>query len=319
MALLALVVLSAGVISMVVLGLVTMASSTSDRPVPAAGAPPEPPPAKQPHPVAAVREGSEERQLLQQQLQQAQKKIGRKACREASLDLQNLLRDKPTLARAHYLLGAAMICRRRYSQAVAAYRRAMELQPRYQGDARILEDAQRMLKVRKLQLQAVDLLGQNRGPATAKILEQTASRHRRKAVRDRAAQHLKRLGVGEQIDQVARLLLDLQQTRSCSARAEIIRRLVEMGDQRTVAVMRRLRDERRGFFRTSYKNACIRPQLVDAIKQLLLAKQRSHGTGLWPLSLGKDKRPRRRPRPRGVDAGRGSPNGGGGGGSIWPF
>jgi len=93
---------------------------------------------------------------IQKRLLRVRLFLSQGACREASLDLMNLLNEKPNLAIAHYLLGATLMCRKLYPEALKAYSKAIDLDSKYQNDARILEDAQLLLKSTKMSMAVVD-------------------------------------------------------------------------------------------------------------------------------------------------------------------
>jgi eukaryotic-like serine/threonine-protein kinase len=194
--------------------------------------------------------------------------LGKGYCREAEVELKNLLRDHPKVASAHYFLGAALICRRYYSDGLAAYAQAIALEDGYRADARILEDAEKLLKQPRINLGALEFLGTKVGqPALAKIVE-AASTHPRREVRWRAAQLVEKLGATSQINWVAALALDLDQTQSCKQREEILGKIVALKDRRAIAVLRQAKETRAGFWGSRLKHHCIRKQLADALAAL---------------------------------------------------
>jgi eukaryotic-like serine/threonine-protein kinase len=196
-------------------------------------------------------------------------------CREASLDLKNLVQEQPKLARGHYLLGAALTCRKLHKEAWSAYTRAVQLDPRFKQDARIIEDAQRLLKHQKAEvharLAALNFLGTKVGKAALPILIEAASSNDSRPVREHAAALVKWHGAGEKIDRLGALTLDLRQLPTCEERAKVVQKLRDLGDPRAIPALRRARDasKRVSFFRRRWKNRCCRKKIISAIKHLL--------------------------------------------------
>ena len=198
----------------------------------------------------------------------------RRACREASLQLKNLIRDAPKLAGAHYLLGASMFCRKRPADGLVAYAKAIELHSDYRADARILEDVGGLLKVRRRRrdrfraLQAVSFLEKLVGkPALPALVEATLSADR--AVRHAAVDAAIRVGGEKKIDWVATLDLDVKQL-SCRKLKErkVVQQLRTIDDPRVVEILRRARDARAGFFRHKYRYGCLRREIIAALEAL---------------------------------------------------
>jgi tRNA A-37 threonylcarbamoyl transferase component Bud32/tetratricopeptide (TPR) repeat protein len=208
---------------------------------------------------------------LRDRLRKARSLLLKGACREASADLQSLINSRPKLVRAHYYLGAAMICRRRYEDGLAAYNKTIELDPRYRSDPRILEDAQKLLRSRKLRARTLSFLAQQIGEPALKVLLGVTT-HRNLKLRQQAVAAVERLGGSESIDWPRVLELDLDQLPSCDDRRRVVERLRELGTKKAITILRRARDRRRrvlGLFKGSYKHACIRQEIVEAIKALL--------------------------------------------------
>jgi HEAT repeat protein len=175
------------------------------------------------------------------------------------------------------LLGAAMVCRERYEDALAYYGTAMELDDRYLADARIHEDVQRMLKNSKVRMATLDFLGTSVGKPALPVLIKTASSHEKRDVRRRAIELVAKLGAADKIDWVTHLGLDLLQNPDIEERKRIVARLHKMGDPRAIYYLRKARDQRvrYGFFRTKHKNWTIREEIIEAIKHLLEKKKDS--------------------------------------------
>jgi hypothetical protein len=201
-------------------------------------------------------------------------------CREASIDLKNLAKEQPALARVHYLLGAAMTCRRLYMEAWAAYGRAVQLDPSYKSDARILEDAQQLLRHKKAKVQArlaaANFLGTKVGKPALPVLLETASNNSDLNLRHHAVALVRWLKADDRIDWVTSLSLDLKQLPTCAERARIVKKLRELGDPRAIGALRKARDAsvRVHFFKRRWKNGCCRDEIVETIKYLLARRNR---------------------------------------------
>jgi tRNA A-37 threonylcarbamoyl transferase component Bud32 len=200
-------------------------------------------------------------------------------CREASLDLKNLAQEQPKLARVHYLLGAALTCRQLHKEAWTSYTRAVQLDPSFKKDARIIEDAQRLLKHRKAEVQArlaaLNFLGTKVGKTALPILIEAATSNDSRHVREHAAALVKWHGAEAKIDRLVALSLDLSQLPTCKERAEVVEKLRDLGDPRAIPALRKARDasKRVSFFRRKRKNRCCRTEIIAAIKHLLTKKR----------------------------------------------
>jgi len=195
--------------------------------------------------------------------------LAKKACREAAIDLRNLVREQPKLAGAHYLLGASEVCRRRYLEGLLAYEQAVKLDGRYREDARVREDVQRMLRRRKTRAQAFTFVEKVLGKAGGvPLLVELASKEKKRKLRHRARKLLKGWGASRKVDWVSSLSLDLQQLSSCKAREEVVRKLHILGDPKALPVLRRARGARGGFLNIRRKNRCIRKAIDNAIAAL---------------------------------------------------
>jgi hypothetical protein len=207
-------------------------------------------------------------QRLKDPLSRARLFLAQGACREASLELMNLSRQDPGKAQVHYLLGASLMCRKYYSEGMEAYARAIALDGNYRHDARILEDLEQLFKVSKIRDAALAFLRDKMGQAALPLLIKAASTHSQLKVRQDAAAAVQQLGAAAQIDWVSKLSLDLHQLSSCKDRAGVVAKLRAMKDRRAIPILRQARDERAGFWGRSYRNWCIRAQIVDALKEL---------------------------------------------------
>ena len=220
---------------------------------------------------------------LEKRLLQVRLFLAKGACREAAIDLKNLLQHQPRLVPAHYLLGAAELCRGHYQLAFRAYSLAIEHQPSYRSDARIVEDTEAALKPGvppAARLAALAFADEQLGTKGLKILLEAAASHPDGALRAAAIARVKRRGIGPNIDWVKSLSLDLDQASSCRARAALAERLRKLADRRALPALRRARQGA----------GCARRQIDRGIREL---------SALPPLPQSRPHRASRPPtRPR---------------------
>jgi serine/threonine protein kinase len=217
---------------------------------------------------------------IQKQLGQVRSLLEKGACGEAAAELTKLLKKSPDLAEAHYLLGAARMCRHEHHEGLQAYTRAIRLDTRYRRDVRVLEHCRDLLQVPDLRMTAVEFLGTVVGAPALPTLVDAASSHQVLPVRRRAAELVEKLGGEGRIDWVASLSLDLAQLPDAEDRCQAARRLIELGDVRALPALRRARDatvRSRGwrFWRRAWRNKACRQEIVEGIKQLAAKKKKA--------------------------------------------
>jgi serine/threonine-protein kinase len=205
---------------------------------------------------------------VKNRLNDARMFLAKQACREASLDLQNLLREHPQLAQAHYLLGAAEMCRKRYEEGLEAYAAALAIDDELRDDARVLEDVRQLLSVRGMRMEALKFMASKIGEPALPDLVEVASEGRKRALRHYAVELVTWLGAEDQIDWISSLSLDLAQLEKCEQRAEVVEKLRQLGDPRAIPVLRKARNARVGWIRRRYRNYCCREEIGKAIKEL---------------------------------------------------
>jgi tRNA A-37 threonylcarbamoyl transferase component Bud32/tetratricopeptide (TPR) repeat protein len=191
--------------------------------------------------------------------------ISKGACREAALDAEALLRDRPNMAPAHRLYGAAQMCRGRFKAALAAYERAIEIDPRYRADSGVIEDVASLIASPRERQQALEFLAKQTGKHGLQPLLD-ATTHPDRAFRERATELVRQLGAGARVDWVTVLHLDLEQARSCREKARAVRRLSKLDERRALKVLIDARRARVG--RRRLKHRCVRRQLDRAIAGL---------------------------------------------------
>lgn len=211
---------------------------------------------------------------LGEKLAAARTALLRRECSAALAAASVVAAEVPGSARAHYYRGAALACARKHGQALRAYARTIELDRRYALDKRILQDVARMLRTKTDRARALAFLQQQVGQPAIPLLVRL-SRHRKREIRASAVRSLGELGASDQVDWVATLALDLDQTPSCRGRVAIVNRLRDLGDPRAIPLLERARDRRTrvlGLFRGGYRHGCVRSEIIGALEAL---RQRS--------------------------------------------
>ncbi len=201
-------------------------------------------------------------------LARAKKLLAKKACRDASLTLKNYVQQHPKQSMGHYLLGAAQICRKYYSQGLAAYTEAIRHHHGYHKDARIIEDATRLLRVTKVRYKALEFLITQVGEPALPTLLKVASHSARPRLRKRAQEALADMGQADQIDRIAALTWEIRQGKTCRDRGSAVAKIGQLEDPQALPILRELRDERTGFLKRKYRFWCIRKVLIKTIKKL---------------------------------------------------
>lgn len=220
-------------------------------------------------------------ETLTQTLERLKKEIIDGHCREASLELKNVLTDNSDEAQAHYLLGASLICRELFEEALDAYRRAIDLDEDYREDARISEDLGFVIAHQKtpltLKIDALRTLSQlATDHAAERVLEATT--HARKDLRRAAVEEAVRMGLGGTIDWTTTLSMDLMQSVCFAKRHRdyeknqkelkaVIQKLAAIDDVRVRNVLINARRAQAGkWYRRYPQFGCVHKDLDKALK-----------------------------------------------------
>ncbi len=107
--------------------------------------------------------------------------------RRAVQQLTALKKQHPESAEVQFSLGQLYYARPWPSEAIKAYRRALELDPAYRSNATIIDHAISLLSSRSSRWAAKRLLVRDIGDAALPALDAAARQHPRKTIRDRAA------------------------------------------------------------------------------------------------------------------------------------
>lgn len=191
-------------------------------------------------------------------------------------------RDNPHF---HYYLGVAHIGADASALALASYRRAIDIEPRYINDKKLIEDTVSLLadKDDKVNEEAVKLL-HDKIKARAKMpLAKLADEDRRRHVRKRAfglMQDLKLLGT---LPKWHQLQIELKNAVGCNQHRDIITQMASLKDRRALDPLKEIDDfPKRGCGKKQRQDcyACVRDdvrQAIDTLEQLPEPKQEAPG------------------------------------------
>jgi serine/threonine protein kinase len=162
---------------------------------------------------------------------------------------------------AQLQLGHAHAALRFYTAALAAYEKALQLDPSLKSDDRLRAGLETMINADapvSVDAAAVkyELLGEEE--AAAQILASASGGPQN--IRHHAVTVAERLGMGDRIDWVSSLILDLEQGETCKARRQFVSRLRALSDPRAIPALREARARR--------NNACLRKDADEAIQYL---------------------------------------------------
>jgi protein kinase-like protein/PBS lyase HEAT-like repeat-containing protein len=174
---------------------------------------------------------------------------------------------------AQLQLGHALSAKRSNGEAVAAYRRAIDL------DAALIDDA-------ALRANLTAIGDDNDGPAAIEALSLLITRGRDQAARDKladkaggdkelstrhaAAARANELGLGDRVDWVKSYILDLVQLEDCKDRREAVSKLRALGDPRAIPPLQAAQSRKQKVGRKQKNvNAC----LVDAARAAVVYLQ----------------------------------------------
>jgi hypothetical protein len=144
--------------------------------------------------------------------------------------------------------------------AVAAYERALALDPALARDAQLRANIARILDTRDVAagIVALELLATRIDPPAREQIAAQASGGAVRELRWRAFALAERDGYGDRIDRLESWSKDLRQASSCDDRRSAIARLRGLADRRAIAALRNARD----------RFPCIEREAAEAITQL---------------------------------------------------
>jgi serine/threonine protein kinase len=160
---------------------------------------------------------------------------------------------------AQILLGHARAALRANDKALDAYKKALGLDASLKSDAKLQANLKAMLDDRSpLSVDAAAVMFQQLDmPEAAEWILTWASNGQRQAMRHRAVTVAESLGMGDRIDWVSSLILDLEQGDDCKTRRAIVPRLRALADARAIPALRKVR-----------RSSCLRKDADEAIQYL---------------------------------------------------
>ncbi len=179
---------------------------------------------------------------------------------------------------AQMVLGHAQASAQRSILALAAYAKAVKLEPKLAKDKLMRTNLALILdkKAPGIVDDAIELLGVlasvgDDGTAADQLIDLASSskdarrRHKAMAVADE-------IGLGDQVDRFGSYMLDLEQGQDCAARKEAVAKLRTLGDKKAIPALRsarkRIRTEGGIIKRKVNTNACLRTDAAEAIRYL---------------------------------------------------
>jgi len=188
---------------------------------------------------------------------------------EARLLIMQLVSQHPNVGRVRYLLGNLEFAEKNVQAGLEAYAEALRLDPGLRGDAALLVNLRGVLGDRRFGRDALDMMTTQIGKPAGAILAQVASEDQRSEFRHAARGACDTLGCAGQIDKVQSYGLDLRQIRGCDERRAVVQKLMETGDARAIAPLKKAR-ARAGVLSDLFGggNGCIRKDIDAALTAL---------------------------------------------------
>jgi serine/threonine protein kinase len=164
---------------------------------------------------------------------------------------------------AQVQLGHANAALRNRGAALAAYRKALELDARLEADAKLrtnllvmIDDPGAVVAVDAAALM-YELLGEQQ---MADQIVNWASESKEREVRHRAVEVAEALAMGDRIDLAGSLSLDLEQEKGCNARRKVVAQLRALGNPSAISALRKA---------ASYsRNECLKQDAKEAVQYL---------------------------------------------------
>jgi hypothetical protein len=184
------------------------------------------------------------------------------------------VQDQPS---AQMVLGHAQANAQRSILALAAYTKAVELQPKLARDKLMRTNVELMLakKAPGVVDAALELLGTLSAAgdwAAGDQLVDLASSSKIPRRRHTALRVADEVGLGDRVDRLSSYLLDLEQGESCELRKDAVAKLRTLGDKAAIPHLRkarkRIRTEGALIKRKVNTNACLRTAANEAVRYL---------------------------------------------------
>lgn len=192
-------------------------------------------------------------------------------CLEAEARLLSIMDDLGSQkAIGYYLLGQSSMCVDDYRAALTRYKQAIELNDHYRLDGIIAEHLKRMTTVKKVSADAMLFIRDVLGDAAIPIFVYLAAYHNNMEIRHQALAHVASSGMLKHVNMSESLGWDLNQTRSCSKRKQIIAKLGMLGTFRARTILERARDleKQKDSVDTGYVHSCVREDIIATLKSM---------------------------------------------------
>jgi hypothetical protein len=184
------------------------------------------------------------------------------------------VREEPS---AQMVLGHAQASAQRNILALAAYRKAISLEPKFAKDKLMRTNVELMLAkkapgVVDAALELLGVLAKTGDSAAADQLVDLASSSKNARRRHTALQVADEAGLGDRVDRLGSYQLDLEQGETCLIRKEAVGKLRALGDKKAIPALRaarkRIRTEGAVMKRKVNTNACLKTAANEAIRYL---------------------------------------------------
>ena len=178
---------------------------------------------------------------------------------------------------AQMVLGHAQAAAQRNILSLAAYKKAVTLEPKFAKDKLMRTNVELMIAkkapgVVDAALELLGVLAQNGDWAAADQLVDLASSSKTPTRRHAALRVADASGLGDRVDRLGSYLLDLEQGESCPIRKDAVGKLRALGDKKAIPHLRkarkRVRSEGGLIKRKVNTNACLKTDANEAIRYL---------------------------------------------------
>jgi serine/threonine protein kinase len=190
-------------------------------------------------------------------------------------DLQDWASQHASDPHAQFTFGRALAEQDRWEEAMAAFGKAIELEPRYARDRELLDEIMRRFETNDDEgaAQAVTFIDKFVKEGANSRLAALAEHHRSRKIRRRALSALKESGRFEKLQEWNRLTINLRHAVECDENRNYIIRIGELGDSRALAALQRFNALPRNGCKGEDCWSCLRDELRTSIDKLKSKKQ----------------------------------------------
>lgn len=224
------------------------------------------------------------RGVTQQSVAMAEEKLQQGDLPAVRAILTPLVADGGGGARAQMLLGHLSFADKEFDAAVAAYEKALELDPNLARDKVLTANAHWIINEDRSEkhtraMRMVDALGHSQNPAAVPLFVELAQKGSYWKVRKHAYQALGQLHATDQLgDLVQYLTGQVERTERCEHREFWVQQLIQQNDPRAIRSLRKWLAKRSGFLGLENPNACIERLLREGIKTLEVKAPKGEAT-----------------------------------------